>query len=1073
MTEAGRKVILRAMSRVFHHILKFLATLFGIVALLVMIVAWRLVYVPVDSTSLTPYIEKGLSFLIPHSVAKVGASHLSWDNAKQVLSLSCDTILLSGEDGQPFVSFEKAHLKIKPWHFLGGSLLAQEMTGQKARVYLVRDQNGLVTFGSMKDKPVKPANPVKQAMDFGFLQFIADEIADPKLKHLIEIKDVVFSVKDELFGDDWSVTVPEIRLDHDKLKATGGASVELLEKDRKSYMQVSYAFDQESKLHNISLAIQEVKPSVFAAQTPHLAALKIADFPVSGQVKVSTDRDLNIAAILVELDGGKGSLFAPEMWDKDRSVESLTLRARYDRGDDMLRLSKAEINFGGPRLNVTAEAKIPPPKDLLWLSRKLGNNLFTLKITLDDLPMDAYGSVWPKNILPDARNWIVTGLTKGTFTHGEVTLNGKARLDDLENAVLESGFGKVRAKGGQVNYLKGMPPVENAEAEATFDLDHMDVKILSGHTGQIKVKPFTLVISNFQQDIQEITIPVKLEGPVPDVLRVLDSKPLGYAKAIGLSAEDSDGRVDGVLTLHMPLLDSLKLDDVEVKAKADIRGFAASKLVSGIAITEGNLGLDLTQDGFKLKGVADLNKVPSRIDWTSVFSPGKSGKPLHDATITATLKGSQWGDFYGIDSLAKVVGDTPVVITYTNVRKGLSKVGAQVNLAKAEVWLKDIGWHKPAGENAALSFTLTIPSGKNMVFKPLELSGPSIKVKGNAELDGDSGKLLSLHFKPFVLGRSNATVDYEKPLDPKRPLTLSVEGEAFDLNGLDEAPEEKESAPVSTGEDAQLKEASRPRSYNLHLVKLFTSDDGFMSSVKGTATRDALGWKYIDVWGVAQGVTPVTIKLVPDGERLAFNMNADNFGTALQGLGFGSGIKGGTLEVNGESKKETPRLIEGKIKIGSFVVRDLPVLARLLSAVSPFGFMDLITGDAAFDRLLAHYKWQGAEVELSKLRAAGSVVGINMDGRLNVETGHANLSGTLVPFSFVNSIIGSIPLLGDVITGGSGGGVIAASFKVRGALSDPDISVNPVSLLTPGILRSIFFSSDEAKDEDTEDNTKK
>ena len=198
---------------------------------------------------------------------------------------------------------------------------------------------------------------------------------------------------------------------------------------------------------------------------------------------------------------------------------------------------------------------------------------------------------------------------------------------------------------------------------------------------------------------------------------------------------------------------------------------------------------------------------------------------------------------------------------------------------------------------------------------------------------------------------------------------------------------------------------------------------------------------------------------MPDKGRLVFNLNTDNFGVALQGMGFGSGVKGGRIEINGESTAADPRTISGKIKLDSFVVTDLPVLARLLSAVSPFGFMDLITGDAEFDRLNANYKWKGDDVELSKLRAAGSVVGINLDGHLNIETGQASLYGTLVPFSFVNSIIGSIPLLGDVITGGSGGGIIAASFGVSGSLANPSISVNPVSLLTPGILRSIFFSN--------------
>jgi len=85
-----------------------------------------------------------------------------------------------------------------------------------------------------------------------------------------------------------------------------------------------------------------------------------------------------------------------------------------------------------------------------------------------------------------------------------------------------------------------------------------------------------------------------------------------------------------------------------------------------------------------------------------------------------------------------------------------------------------------------------------------------------------------------------------------------------------------------------------------------------------------------------------------------------------------------------------------------------------------------------------------------------------------MNTGATNLHGTLVPFSFFNSIINVIPLLGDGITGGEGQGVIAASYTVKGTLGEPDISVNPVSLLTPGFLRNLFFAGDDTPEKPPE-----
>ena len=64
-----------------------------------------------------------------------------------------------------------------------------------------------------------------------------------------------------------------------------------------------------------------------------------------------------------------------------------------------------------------------------------------------------------------------------------------------------------------------------------------------------------------------------------------------------------------------------------------------------------------------------------------------------------------------------------------------------------------------------------------------------------------------------------------------------------------------------------------------------------------------------------------------------------------------------------------------------------------------------------------------------------------------------SLRGTLVPATTLNKIIGSIPLLGDILVGKKvGEGVFGVSFKIKGPPKDLKTTVNPIKTLTPRFI---------------------
>jgi uncharacterized protein YhdP len=191
------------------------------------------------------------------------------------------------------------------------------------------------------------------------------------------------------------------------------------------------------------------------------------------------------------------------------------------------------------------------------------------------------------------------------------------------------------------------------------------------------------------------------------------------------------------------------------------------------------------------------------------------------------------------------------------------------------------------------------------------------------------------------------------------------------------------------------------------------------------------------------------------GDAAAASVRTDDADALLRAFGLASRVRGGALFFQGTLEGEVAR---GRLRIEDFRAVEAPLLARLLGAMSLGGLADLLSGEGlSFDRLSAHLMLADDRLTIEDGRAAGGALGLSLQGTVALETGGLDLAGTVVPAYGVNSVIGAIPLVGDLLTGGDGGGVIAFTYRAGGTLDDPQVQVNPLSALTPGLLRRIFF----------------
>ena len=91
-------------------------------------------------------------------------------------------------------------------------------------------------------------------------------------------------------------------------------------------------------------------------------------------------------------------------------------------------------------------------------------------------------------------------------------------------------------------------------------------------------------------------------------------------------------------------------------------------------------------------------------------------------------------------------------------------------------------------------------------------------------------------------------------------------------------------------------------------------------------------------------------------------------------------------------------------------------------------------------------------ITIDEMYAIGPAISILLSGYV-VKDELISLRGTLVPATTLNKVIGSIPILGNILIGKkSGEGVFGVSFKIKGAPKDLKTTVNPIKTLTPRFI---------------------
>jgi hypothetical protein len=332
-----------------------------------------------------------------------------------------------------------------------------------------------------------------------------------------------------------------------------------------------------------------------------------------------------------------------------------------------------------------------------------------------------------------------------------------------------------------------------------------------------------------------------------------------------------------------------------------------------------------------------------------------------------------------------------------------------------------------------------------------DLAGQSFAIDGDIVLS--HGNLISASFNKVRLNRGD-DVKVTIKRTSKGGYGVDVKGASLDARSLikqliSDGPAAKgvESDPISI--DAEVDSLTGFHNEKLSNLKLDYS---------GTGARVG----DLEVSADAASGTSITIANIGSAEGRKLNMKSADAGAILRFLDIYEHMQGGGIALALSGNGSGP--LRGTIAARDFLIVDEPKLASIVST-TPQGdrrsLNQAVKGriDASrvkFERGFAEIEKGNGYVKLAKGVLRGPLIGTTFQGTLYDDDNNMDLTGTFMPAYGLNRIFGELPLVGALLGNGRDRGLIGVTYRLKGDVNKPDLSINPLSVIAPGIFRSIF-----------------
>ncbi|MHA1113946.1 MAG: YhdP family protein, partial [Alphaproteobacteria bacterium] len=647
--------------------------------------------------------------------------------------------------------------------------------------------------------------------------------------------------------------------------------------------------------------------------------------------------------------------------------------------------------------------------------------------------------LWPQGAAANARAWVVRNIRHGQIENADMQIAAFVSDKEPDGMRLTNLTGNFAFADLEIDYFRPLPPVRGVTGTASFDLERIDFSVTGGGLEGLTVEEADVRITGIEIEDERIAIDAVLRGGLADALAVLDQPPLKLIAGYGIDPGKTSGELAARVAFRFPLLSDLRLSQVEIAAAANARAVALPGPATELDIADGDLTLQLDGKGMEVVGTARVGPALGQVSWRESFDPGAVIRGRYG--FSGVLDGAARAAF-GLNTAPYLEGPVEADLIYTLGEDDQASLAVAVNLVQTSLELPELGWRKAAGIAGSARARIDFRDGRPTVIREFNVLAGDLTATGNARFGSEGRELAEIRFERIAFGHTDIAGSARARADGG--FDLDIGGPSFDA------------APIIHGE-GDGEGSDRPFAVNLRVERVWIGEKESIETVTGRMVHDGTDWREIELEGRLAG-EELTVRLVPEDGRRALAVRAGDAGAVFKAIGITDKIRGGQIEIAGYFDDRQPGSpLAARAEAKNFRLIKAPIMTKLLSIASITAPLALLEGEGInFTRLEAPFRLVGDRLEIGKSRAYGNALGVTGEGRVDLAAETIDMKGTVVPAYTVNRVLGAIPIVGTLLTGGEGEGVFAVNYGVSGSLDNPKVSVNPLSVLAPGFLRNLF-----------------
>jgi hypothetical protein len=665
-------------------------------------------------------------------------------------------------------------------------------------------------------------------------------------------------------------------------------------------------------------------------------------------------------------------------------------------------------------------------------------------LALSEMPMAVARAFWPPFVASKTRQWFDKNVRSGrvgpatlriALPPGHIGRRGRGRV--LPDYAL---LGSLPFRDAAFSPISALPVIEAAAGEIAFANATATLRADSGvmaiaGKGQLQVGGTRLTIPELGRPRLWGKLQLALTGSAAALASLSDMPPFSIAASRGIHAEDLSGNAELALDAEIPLFPA-PLTNARPIFRLALTDFSSTSPIADRMIGDTDLVLAGTPERFAVIGDGLLDGMQASIDLVL----GSEAAEQRDVTVSLDDAARER---LGLGLGGLVSGSIEASIR--TMESGGEAV--ELDLEKARIDLPFLGWEKGPGVAATATFLLT-RSDAGTRITDLSIAGKGFAAAGSLVIDS-TGKLRDLQLTELVL-RPGDDVTVTARADGVS-YDVRVAGSSIDARGI------LRGLRGGVGREGN----ALPVRVALDVGSVRGEDDVVLSNVSGWLAFGTKGLDTASLQGQSGGNRGFDWTLGRDGDTRTLRLIADDAGALLKFTGLYGKVAGGNLVIDyGGTVGGAGR---GVVMMRDFrVVEESALAPAVRSAQShirerglPVSDNDTAT-DLSFAQLRIPFRQEGWVIAMDDAALRGPMLGATASGTINIPGGRVAISGTFIPAFGINNIAGAIPLLGTILGGGRDEGLVGITYKLFGPLSHPELTINPISAITPGIFRRIF-----------------